>query len=93
VTETVWDVEVTVMPKPGVNDPEGEAIRGGLHSLGFDGVQHVRAGRMIRLQVVAGNEAEAYELAGRMAGQLLANPVIEVFDVSVASKATAEVGT
>lgn len=84
----VWDVDVEVMPKAGVNDPEGEAILGGLRMLGYDNVQRVRAGRLIRLQIEAVDEAAASERAMSMADQLLANPVIEVFAVHVTGRAT-----
>ncbi len=77
----LWRVEVAVLPKDGVNDPEGEAILGGLHSLGFDAVRRVRAGRRFTLEVLAGSAAEASQQAFRMAERLLANPVIQVFQI------------
>lgn len=82
----IWDVDVVVMPKPGVNDPEGEAILGGLKSLGHVDVSRVRAGRMIRLEVSAPSEDDARASATEMADRLLANPVIEVFDVRVTAR-------
>ncbi len=87
-SESIWNVDVIVMPKNGVNDPEGEAILGGLKMLGYDSVGKVRAGRLIRLEIAAADEAKAKERASAMADQLLANPVIEVFDVTVAGRAT-----
>jgi len=80
---STWDVDVIVMPKTGVNDPEGEAIRGGLKMLGYDSVAKVRAGRMIKLQIAATSSEEACAQASAMADKLLANPVIEVFEVEV----------
>jgi phosphoribosylformylglycinamidine synthase len=79
----IWNVDVEVMPKAGVNDPEGEAILGGLKMLGYSGVSRVRAGRLIRLEVAADDESAARSAAAKMADQLLANPVIEVFEVNV----------
>ena len=67
------------MPKPGVNDPEGEAIRGGLQSLGYQGVQRVRAGKHYRLRIVAPEADAARASAEEMANKLLANPVIQTF--------------
>lgn len=87
VSQPMWDVDVVVMPKAGVNDPEGEAILGGLRMLGYDSVSRVRAGRMIRLQIAAVDAESAKALASSMADRLLANPVIEVFEVSVAGQA------
>ena len=78
-----WVAEVVVLPKPGVNDPPGESIRGGLHSLGYTTVASVRAGRFIRLQVTAESEAAALADVTSMCNRLLANPVIETFAVSV----------
>lgn len=78
---SLWRVEVAVLPKTGVNDPEGEAILGGLRSLGFDAVRQVRAGRLFTLEVLAGSAGEASEQAATMAERLLANPVIQVFEI------------
>jgi phosphoribosylformylglycinamidine synthase subunit PurS len=76
-----WRVEVAVVPKAGVNDPEGEAIHGGLTSLGFGEVEAVRAGRLYVLELAAANEADATSSATAMADRLLANPVIQSFTV------------
>ncbi|MDQ3167893.1 MAG: phosphoribosylformylglycinamidine synthase subunit PurS [Chloroflexota bacterium] len=79
----VWSVEVTVMPKPGINDPQGEAIRGGLRSLDHAGVISVRAGKSLRLRV-EGESREAVEReAALMCDRLLANPVIETYEIHV----------
>lgn len=85
----LYEVKATIMPKPGVNDPQGEAIRGGLESLQFTGVREVRAGKQIVLTVEAGSRDEAVANVERMCEQLLANPVIEVY--SVAAEEAAEV--
>ena len=78
-----WVVDVVVMPKDGVNDPEGEAIRGGLASLGHDGISRVRAGRLIQVTIAADDAGDAGLRAGVMAEQLLANLVIEQFEIRV----------
>ncbi len=67
-----------------VNDPQGLAIRGGLRSLGYDGVEAVRAGKYIEVWLEAESAAEAARLADEMSDQLLANPVIEDYAVNVA---------
>ncbi len=67
------------MPKPGVNDPEGEAIRGGLQSLGYAGVVRVRAGKHYQLRLDAPDADSARATAEEMATKLLANPVIQTF--------------
>lgn len=76
-----WRVEVSVVPKSGVNDPEGDAILGGLQSLGFSEVDRVRAGRLFTLELRADSEAVAAARATAMAEQLLANPVIQSFAI------------
>jgi len=78
-----WIAEVIVVPKLGVNDPQGEAIRGGLGSLGYSQVGSVRSGRFFRLEFTAADEDEAHAQATEMCDRLLANPVIETFSVSV----------
>ena len=71
-----------IMPKAGVNDPQGEAIRGGLNSLEFAGIQEVRAGKQIAITLEASSVEEAVAAVERMCDQLLANPVIETYTVS-----------
>lgn len=70
------------MPKEGVNDPQGEAIKGGLASLEFSGVRNVRAGKQIALTLEASSEEDAVSSGKSMCDQLLANPVIETYTVS-----------
>lgn len=77
-----FKVKATIMPKPGVNDPQGEAIRGGLQSLQFEGIRQVRAGKQIVITLEATSRDEAVAAVEQMCEQLLANPVIEVFSVA-----------
>ena len=76
-------VQVTVVPKSGVLDPQGKAIAGALTRLGFPGVGDVRAGKVFRVEVEAKDAAEAKALAGQMAEKLLCNPVIEEYEAEV----------
>ena len=78
-------VQVRVMPKSGVLDPQGKAIAGALARLGYAGVKDVRAGKVFRIEVDAADENAAKEAARKMAETLLANPVMEDFEVEVAS--------
>jgi phosphoribosylformylglycinamidine synthase subunit PurS len=75
--------EVFVEPKPGVNDPQGEAILGGLRSLGYEGVDRVRSGRYFQVALAAPDRAAAEAEVRSMCDRLLANPVIERYRVSV----------
>lgn len=81
--------EVRVMLKPSVNDPQGLSIRNALQTLGFAGVTDVRAGKVIAVRLEAADESAARSAAEAMADKLLANPVIETFEVSVRAAAEA----
>ena len=74
---------VTVNLKDGVLDPQGKAIEHALHNLGFTNVSDVRAGKVISFVVDAADETAARAQAAEMARKLLANTVIERFDVEV----------
>jgi phosphoribosylformylglycinamidine synthase len=74
---------IHVTLKPGVNDPQGLAIAGGLQQLGFAGVETVRAGRFLEVQLDAPDRASAERAADEMCQKLLANPVIERYEVDV----------
>ena len=76
---------VTVMLKEGVLDPQGKAIGQALGSLGFTGVNDVRAGKIIVLDLAEADPQKAQEMAEEMARKLLANMVIEGFRVVVHS--------
>ena len=78
-----FKAEIHVTLKRTVNDPQGLAIRGGLHSLGYESVESVRAGKFIEVWLEAETQEEANRLAGEMSDQLLANPIIEDFRVAI----------
>lgn len=80
---SAFTLEVRVTPRPGLLDPEGNAIHHALDSLGFDGVQDVRMGKAITLSIHADSESAAVEAAEAMARKLLANPVTEDFQIHV----------
>ena len=75
---------VHVMLKDGVLDPQGEAVRMALGTLGFSGVQAVRQGKVIDLDLVATDRAAAEAEVKAMCQKLLANPVIEKYTVEIA---------
>ena len=74
---------VTVMLKSGVLDPQGKAIGHALHTLGFNNVGEVRAGKVIELELAETDPSRARAAAEDMALKLLANTVIESYRVSV----------
>lgn len=65
-------------------DPEGQTIGSALENLGYDEVERVRAGRLVRLRLSARDAAAARERVVKMCEELIANPVIEDYDVRVA---------
>lgn len=79
---TVTRVAVDVMLKPEILDPQGQAVERALPSLDIHGVSGVRIGKRIELEV-ADDVADPAALAGRLADELLANPVIEEYAVTV----------
>jgi phosphoribosylformylglycinamidine synthase subunit PurS len=80
---STFTAEVRVMLKPSVNDPQGLSIRNALLTLGFPNVRDVRAGKLIVVSVDAEDAQTARSLVESMAEKLLANPVIETFEVSL----------
>ena len=74
---------IHVTLKPGVNDPQGLAIAGGLRQLGFSGVEGVRAGRYLEVRLNAPDRGTAERAVEEMCQRLLANPVIERYDYEV----------
>jgi phosphoribosylformylglycinamidine synthase subunit PurS len=74
---------VLVRPKPGILDPQGDAVGSSLRQLGFP-VDTARVGRVVDLELEAGSPDEAREQVERMCAELLANPLIESFDIELA---------
>ena len=66
-----------IRPKQGILDPQGQTVERALPALGFEGVSHVRVGRMVELEVEDASEVRA------MCERLLANPLIEDYEVLV----------
>ena len=81
---TLWTVEIRVLLKASVNDPQGLSIRNALKTLGFAGVQDVRAGKLIAVTLEAGDRTEAEAACTAMCEKLLANPVIETYEFTLA---------
>ena len=75
-------VSVLVRPKAGILDPQGEAVESSLRHLGFP-VGDARVGRVIDLEVDATNAEEARAQVERMCERLLANPLIESYDIEL----------
>ena len=82
-------VRILVRLKPGVLDPQGRAVHHALDGLGFEGVDDVRIGRLVELDVADGTSEETLSA---MCQQLLANTVIEDFTIETQETSAAEAG-
>jgi phosphoribosylformylglycinamidine synthase len=78
----IFTATIRVLPKSEVRDPQGEAVRGALRSLGL-AVSEVRTGKEIVVTFEAADQAAALDAVGRMGRELLANPVIEQYEFSL----------
>jgi phosphoribosylformylglycinamidine synthase subunit PurS len=76
-------VEVRVMPRAALLDPQGQAVEHALHALGFGEVTNVRIGKHLVLEVTASDREQAAARARAMCDRLLANPVTEDYAVLV----------
>ena len=79
----VYTVQVKVMPLKELLDPQGKAVMGGLGNLGLSKISDVRIGKNITLQIDAATPDEAQEIAEEATKKLLANPVMEYFEITV----------
>jgi phosphoribosylformylglycinamidine synthase len=77
-------VSVHITPRRGLLDPQGKAVEGALHSLGFAGVREVHVGRHIVIENEAADANEAKDAVRAMCEKLLANPVTEDFEIESA---------
>ncbi|HEY8177008.1 MAG TPA: phosphoribosylformylglycinamidine synthase subunit PurS [Candidatus Limnocylindria bacterium] len=87
-----WLADVRVRLRPGIADPEGQTITGGLHALGFQSVEEVRSGKLLRITFTAADHAAAEEAVAGMSRRLLANPVMEAADWELRAEAEPEEG-
>ena len=78
-----YSVMIKVMPLKELLDPQGKAVLGGLQNLGIKTVQDVRIGKTIQLEVTANSSDEAKKIAEEASRKLLANPVMEYFEITV----------
>ena len=74
------------MPLKDLLDPQGKAVMGGLGNLGLKAIQEVRIGKNITLQIEASSAEEAKNIAEEASKKLLANPVMEHFEITITSQ-------
>ncbi len=78
-----FTAQVKVMPLKELLDPQGKAVLGGFQNLGLSGIQDVRIGKNISLQIEADTAESAKQIAEEAARKLLANPVMEMFEITI----------
>lgn len=78
-----YHVQIKVMPLKDLLDPQGKAVLGGLQNLGLGAVADVRVGKHITLDIEAGSETEAKQIAEEASKKLLANPVMEFYEIEL----------
>lgn len=78
-----YQAVIEVLLRPGVFDPQGQAVTAALHALGHDTVEDVRVGKLVRVVVSAESAEAARTRAEQMCRELLANPVLENYQVRV----------
>ncbi len=80
----IYTAHVTIMPLKELLDPQGKAVIGGLSNLGISTIKDVRIGKQITLQVEADSSEAAQAIAADATQKLLANPVMEQFEIQMA---------
>lgn len=80
-----YHVQVRILPRAGLLDPQGQAVEHALAALGFGGAANVHVGKAIALDLEAESREAAHDAARRMCETLLANPVTEDFTLEVAA--------
>jgi phosphoribosylformylglycinamidine synthase len=80
-----YTVQIKVMPLKELLDPQGKAVMSGLQNLGLSNVEDVRIGKNISLQVNADSEQKAKQIAEEASKKLLANPVMEYYEIEASN--------
>ena len=78
-----YHAEVAVLLKDTENDPQGVTAANSLKSIGFEGIQSIRIGKIIEVDLVAENQDSAYRMVADMCEKMFANPVIEQYRIEM----------
>jgi len=78
-----YQAQVAITLKPGISDPQGLTIERALPALGYEGVEGVRVGKRVDLTLEADSEEDAHRTVTEMCERLLANTVIESYEVTI----------
>lgn len=77
--------EIEILPLKGLLDPQGKAVESGLPRIGIDHASHVRVGKFITMELEAPSEESAYEMAEKSCKSLLANLIMEGYNIRISS--------
>lgn len=77
----MYKVTAKVTLRTSILDPQGNATQHALESLGFDSIEHVRIGKLVEMDIGAGDRDAAVDIANRACEKLLANPVMDDFEI------------
>ncbi len=78
-----YNVQIKVMPLKDLLDPQGKAVLGGMQNLGLNAISDVRVGKHITLQIEADSEEQSKQIAEDACKKLLANPVMEFYEIEM----------
>lgn len=82
----MYKAKVTITLRKSILDPQGKATHHALQNLGLANINQVRIGKIVELNINADNKEKAWEVAKTASEQLLANPVMEDFDIQITSE-------
>jgi phosphoribosylformylglycinamidine synthase PurS subunit len=83
-----YEARVEITHLPGIADPQGTTVERSLPALGYENVSQVRVGKSIRLVIDAADDAAARAQVDEMCRRLLANPVIEAYEIELSELAS-----
>ena len=83
----VYEARIDITHLPGILDPAGATVERALPALGYGNVSQVRIGKSIHLVIEAGDEKAAHEQVDEMCRRILANPVIEAYEIGLTEPA------
>lgn len=78
-------VEIDIMPLKALLDPQGKAVTNSMHNIGFDGVDNVRIGKHITLEITAKDQKQASQLTEEACKKILSNPIMESYEFRIKS--------
>ncbi len=81
-----FKIGIDIMLLPELLDPQGVVVHKALQQMGFEGVEKVRVGKHIDIEVEASSKEEAIKVAEEMCSKLLANPVVETYRINAEDK-------